>query len=52
MASDAEPTSGAPPGTEEPPPPLLGTWGRMYLLVLGGLVLTVLVFALLSEVYG
>jgi hypothetical protein len=44
------PPDSVPPDTDRPP--LLGTWRRMYLLVLISLLLTVLIFALLTGVYG
>ncbi len=37
------------PAGEETPPPFLGSWRNVYLLVLGELVLTVLVLALVTR---
>lgn len=37
--------------TPEEPPPLLGSWRNLYLLVLGNLAVLVLLFWLFSEVY-
>lgn len=34
------------------PPPILGSWPRMYWLVLGALLAVVLLFTLLTHVYG
>ncbi len=34
---------------DEDPPPFLGTWKRVYLLVLGELVVTILLFVLLAR---
>jgi len=34
------------------PPPILGSWARMYWLVLGALLAVVLLFTLLTQVYG
>jgi hypothetical protein len=36
----------------EEPPPILGTWRRMYLLVLGVLLAVIVLFALLSKVFS
>jgi hypothetical protein len=36
----------------EEPPPLLGSWRNLYALVLGNLVFLVLVFWLLTRMYG
>lgn len=45
-----DPPASAPPDSEGPP--ILGTWNRMYLLVLFSLLLTVLIFAILTRVYS
>jgi len=36
----------------EEPPPILGTWRRMYLLVLGVLLAVIVLFAALSKVFS
>jgi hypothetical protein len=38
-----------PANAPEAPPPFLGTWGRVYLLVLGELALLVVLFQLLRS---
>ncbi len=35
----------------EPPPPILGTWARLYALVLGGLALCILLFWAFSRTF-
>ena len=37
---------------EEEPPPLLGSWRNLYLLVLGNFALLVLLFWLLTRTYS
>ena len=44
------PVAGPPPAADEPPP-ILGSWGRMYFLVLAVLALAVLLFAWLGWSY-
>lgn len=36
-------------GSHESPPPFLGTWRNVYLLVIGELVFTILVFLILTR---
>lgn len=45
-----EPPPADPPAAEEPPP--LGTWPRMYALVLGNLAFWILVFYLFTRAFG
>lgn len=35
----------------EDPPPLLGTWRNLYLLVIGNLVVLIAVFWVITELY-
>ena len=49
MASDQ--VDGATPPEDESPP-LLGSWRRMYLLVIGALAAVVVVFTALTRIYG
>lgn len=35
----------------EEPPPILGSWNRLYALVIGGLVACILLFALFARVF-
>ena len=43
----APPTAGVPDGEHEPPP-ILGTWGRLYTLVIGALVVVIVLLAALT----
>ena len=36
----------------EPPPPLMGTWPRLYAVVIGSLVLCILLFRLFGKVFS
>jgi hypothetical protein len=36
----------------EEPPPILGSWTRLYALVLAGLAFWVLLFTILTQAYG
>lgn len=47
----AEPLPVAAPPPANEPPPILGSWGRMYFLVLAVLALAVLLFAWLGWSY-
>ena len=49
--AEPPPTVAEPPLAVEEPPPILGSWQRMYLLVLGVLLLAVLLFAWLGWIY-
>ncbi len=41
------------PGTEpEAPPPILGRWGNLYAVVLGGLALWILLFFLFERAFS
>ena len=44
------PSPSTPPGDELPP--LLRTWNQMYALVLGSLVVSILLFTLLTQAYS
>ena len=35
----------------EDPPPVMGTWSRIYMLVLGALVLWIILLAILGRVF-
>ncbi len=48
MSRNQPPSAGA----SEAPPPILGTWPRLYALVLGTLVVVVLLLYGLSRVYS
>jgi hypothetical protein len=39
------------PPDEDPPPPVLGSWARVYTLVLGMLAFWIIVFALFTASY-
>jgi len=47
----AEPPATAPPPVEDIPPPL-GTWRRLYALVLGVLAVEIFLLALLARAFG
>ena len=52
MSPSAPPSASAPaPAPAEGPPPILGSWGRMYALVLGALCVVVAILAWLTQVY-
>ncbi len=36
----------------EPPPPILGTWNRIYALVIGMLAVCIALFTLFSKVFA
>lgn len=46
------PASPTPLPTGDEPPPLLRTWNQMYILVLGSLAVTILLFTLLTRAYS
>lgn len=52
MPPDPQDTAAGTAQDESDRPPILGSWGRMYLLVLFSLLLMVLAFAILTRVYS